>query len=108
MAKDKKTGSKSKLPGAILNGPQVYSTGALGNWTEYDFRLGFYSDIIPDPQEQDKKVYLVNAQVTMSPIAMKELSEFLTKQLDEYEKKNGIIKTTSMLKKGKKKGKKTK
>lgn len=106
MAKSKKTKSaksKMKVSGALLNGPQVYAIGAMGSWTPYDFRLGFYSDIIPDPEEEDKKVYVVNAQIMLTPRAVKELSEFLTKQIDEYEKENGIIKTTNLLKGSKKK-----
>jgi len=94
---------KNKISGAILNGPQVYAIGALGNWTNYDFRIGFYSDVVPDPEKGEKNVYVVNAQIMLTPRAVKELSEFLIKQVDEYEKKNGIIKTTNMLKESEKK-----
>ena len=95
--KEKKE-DKKKMASLILNGPQVYAIGALGDWTAYDFRIGFYADVTKNPEQKDEKAYILGTQVILSPRATKELAEWLTKMVDKYEQKNGVIKTTEMLK----------
>jgi hypothetical protein len=93
-----KEDDKKKLTSLILNGPQVYAIGALGDWTAYDFRIGFYADVTKGSGKKDEKTYILGTQVILSPRATKELAEWLTKMVDKYEQKNGVIKTTEMLK----------
>ena len=95
--KEKKE-DKKKTVSLILNGPQVYAVGALGDWTAYDFRIGFYADVTKNPEKNDEKTYILGTQVILTPRATKELAEWLTKMVDKYEQKNGVIKTTEMLK----------
>ncbi len=75
---------------AVLKGPQVYAIGAIGHWTEYDFRIGFFADATKD---EEKEEYLLQTQVILSPRATKELSEWLSQKVEEYEEENGIIET---------------
>ncbi len=91
--------TKGELVSVLFKGPQVYAVGAIGDWTPYDFRIGFYADIANNPDSEDeKKTYILQTQVILSPRATKELSEWLGKKVEEYEKENGIIETTEILK----------
>jgi hypothetical protein len=99
--KSSKEEDKKKVT-VLLNGPQVYAIGALGDWTQYDFRIGFYADVTSEKDDPKKKVYILGTQVILSPRATKELSTWLSKHVDEYEKEHGVIKTTEMLKSEKK------
>ena len=92
----KKSEKEEKITSAILVGSQVYAIGAIGDWTPYDFRIGFYSDI--QKKEDGGKEYILRSQVILTPRAAKELSEWLSDNITKYEKENGIIKTTRMLK----------
>jgi hypothetical protein len=102
--KGNKSGQKEKKKSVsiLLNGPQVYAIGALGDWTQYDFRIGFYADVTSEKDDPKKKIYILGTQVILSPRATKELSTWLSKHVDEYEKEHGVIKTTEMLKSEKK------
>lgn len=68
----------------------IYVHGALGTFTEYDYRLRFYNEIFPT--EDNKKIYEVPVTIVMSPIAAKELRDLLDRQIKEYEEKVSEIK----------------
>lgn len=95
-AKTSEEEKKEKITSAVLVGPQVYAIGAVGKWTSYDFRIGFYSDI--QKKENGDNEYIFKTQVILTPRATKELSEWLADNVAQYEKEHGIIKTTKMLK----------
>ena len=71
------------------NYQMVYAQGAIGTFTEYDYRLRFYNEIFPG--EDGKKIYEIPITIVMSPIAAKELRDLLDRQIKEYEEKVGEI-----------------
>lgn len=68
----------------------IYAHGALGIFTEYDYRLRFYNEIFPTGD--NKKIYEVPVTIVMSPIAAKDLRDLLDRHIKEYEEKVGEIK----------------
>lgn len=75
---------------------KIYATGAVGGWNKYDFRLGLFNDkgLGSSEGEADKKdvvLTVIEADIVLTPLAMKELTKFLVKQLEAYEKENGPI-----------------
>lgn len=77
---------------------QVYSIGAMGGHSPYDFRIAFYNDaprsfgnVVDGTQIIDRKI---ESEVILSPSAAKELSNWLNQHLDDYEKMFGTIATT--------------
>ncbi len=75
---------------------RLYVTGAVGgHFTGYNFRFSMYRDAIiqaedPDTQPSAKREIL--AEIIMSPLALKELVPWLSKQLADIEKRIGEIK----------------
>jgi hypothetical protein len=77
---------------------QVYSIGAMGGHSPYDFRIAFYNDaprsfgnVVNGTQIIDRKI---ESEIILSPSAAKELSNWLNQHLDDYEKMFGTIATT--------------
>jgi hypothetical protein len=66
----------------------VYAMGAAGGFTQYDFRVNFYNESYED---DGKRVFFSPLQLIMSPLAAKELSVWLSKQIKDYESKVGKI-----------------
>ena len=66
-----------------------YAVGAAGGFTPYDFRISFYNESYID--DEGKRVFLSPVQLIMSPLAAKELSVWLSKQIKDYESKVGKI-----------------
>ncbi len=64
----------------------IYAIGAIGSWTPHDFRINFYSEKIPD---EDQESYVNDAQVVLSPTAAKEFAIWLMQNVQEYEKMLG-------------------
>lgn len=73
---------------------QVYSIGAIGGHSPYDFRIGFYNDN-PMPALDENGVQVMQrkleTEVILSPLAALELSKWLNQHLKEYESVFGII-----------------
>ncbi len=67
----------------------IYAIGAFGGWTPYDFRMEVYSEILPGTE--DAIMRMSDALIIMTPKATKELHLWLAKNIEEYEKKNGVI-----------------
>ncbi len=73
---------------------QVYSIGAVGGHSPYDFRIGFYNDN-PKPGIDEDGVQVIQrrleTEVILSPLAALELSKWLNHHLKEYEAMFGPI-----------------
>lgn len=82
--------------------PKPYVTGAFGGFTPHDFRIMFFSEV-PYSQDQilpagDMKVIReVQCEITMSPLAAKELVIWLQKKIDNFEETLGEIKLPSTI-----------
>lgn len=76
---------------------QIYATGALGGFTPYDFRLNLYIDMpeLVGETEEIQVTRKVENEIIMSKTAIKELSLWLQRRIEEYEKQFGEIKTTN-------------
>ena len=76
--------------------PKIYSTGAYGGYSSYDFRLLFYTE---EPLQQDeivtteelKVVREVLAEIILSPLAAKQTAKWLSKKVEEFEGECGVI-----------------
>ncbi|MDF1557836.1 MAG: DUF3467 domain-containing protein [ANME-2 cluster archaeon] len=77
---------------------QIYAIGAMGGHSPYDFRIAFYNDTprsfggAEGMQTIDRKV---GTEVILSPAATKELLNWLSSHVNDYEKMFGPITTTS-------------
>ncbi|MBC7080482.1 MAG: DUF3467 domain-containing protein [Methanothrix sp.] len=75
---------------------QVYAIGAIGGHSPYDFRISFYNDSPRAFIEGGKQLSTVErsmeVEVILSPLAAKELAEWLMNHIKEYEKLFGEIK----------------
>jgi len=73
---------------------QVYSIGAVGGHSPYDFRIGFYNDN-PKPGIDEDGVQVIQrrleTEIILSPLAALELSKWLNQHLKEYEAMFGPI-----------------
>lgn len=101
MKKEDKIDNERDIPILVPSEiPRIYSTGAYGGHTAYDFRLLFYTE---EPLEQDEVVKLdelkvvreVLAEVILSPLAAKQTAKWLTKQVKKFEDEIGVIPTPS-------------
>lgn len=72
---------------------QLYVTGAFGGFTPYDFRLVFYNEkVIPKDDLTGLDVARESdLELIMTPRAAKELKNWLSLRIDEYEKIRGEI-----------------
>jgi hypothetical protein len=75
---------------------QIYSIGAIGGHSPYDFRIAFYNDSPKVLVEGGKQITLMErkmeVEVILSPLAAKELATWLNTHLQDYEKAFGEIK----------------
>jgi hypothetical protein len=75
---------------------QIYSIGAIGGHSPYDFRIAFYNDSPKVLVEGGKQITLMErkmeVEVILSPLATKELATWLNTHLQDYEKAFGEIK----------------
>lgn len=71
--------------------PRIYATGAFGGISPVDFKIFLFSE---EPEQQDEIfdprglniMREVKAQISLSPLAAKQIAIWLTKQVDAYEK----------------------
>ncbi|HDL01773.1 MAG TPA: DUF3467 domain-containing protein [candidate division Zixibacteria bacterium] len=90
-----KKGSKkeTKKAGPIIQATTdfktVYAIGAIGSFNQYDLRIFFYDKILPDKKD---KVYASPLELVLSPRTAKELTNWLNRQIEAYEKTFGEIK----------------
>ena len=75
---------------------QVYAIGAIGGHSPYDFRIAFYNDSPKIFTEGGKTLNMMErtmeTEIILSPLAAKELSEWLNNHIKDYEKIFGEIK----------------
>ncbi|HOT07834.1 MAG TPA: DUF3467 domain-containing protein [Methanotrichaceae archaeon] len=75
---------------------QVYAIGAIGGHSPYDFRISFYNDspkaFIDGGKQLSVVERTIESEVIMSPLAAKELSEWLNTHIRDYERLFGEIK----------------
>lgn len=75
---------------------QIYAIGAIGGHSPYDFRIAFYNDSPRILKEGDKSITVmerkIDMEVILSPLAAKELANWLGEHIKDYEKKFGEIK----------------
>lgn len=75
---------------------QIYAIGAIGGHSPYDFRISFYNDSPKSFIEGGKQLSMVErkieSEVIMSPLAAKELAEWLNNHIKDYERLFGEIK----------------
>jgi hypothetical protein len=75
---------------------QIYSIGAIGGHSPYDFRIAFYNDSPKAMVEGGKQITVMerkmDVEVILSPLAAKELATWLNAHLQDYEKVFGEIK----------------
>jgi len=68
---------------------RVYVTGAVGGFNGYDLRIAFFLDYIKhgeEPVSKPKAVREIKMEVVLSPLAAKQLSEWLNIQVQNMEK----------------------
>lgn len=73
---------------------QVYSIGAIGGHSPYDFRIGFYNDSPRAFGEQLNSHVIerrVETEVILTPLAALELSHWLNQHIQDYENMFGPI-----------------
>lgn len=76
---------------------RVYATGAMGGFNGYDFRVSFFNDNVvtaEDPTATPSAIREMHVEVIMSPLAAKQLRNWLNKNIDDVEKITGEIKET--------------
>lgn len=75
---------------------QVYAIGAIGGHSPYDFRIAFYNDspkaMIEDGKSITVMERVIDTEIILSPLAAKELSNWLREHVRDYEKLFGEIK----------------
>ncbi len=75
---------------------QVYAIGAIGGHSPYDFRIAFYNDSPKASAEDGKNMTVmerkIDTEIILSPLAAKELANWLTEHIKDYEKLFGEIK----------------
>jgi hypothetical protein len=78
---------------------QIYTIGAVGGHSPYDFRIGFYNDDNNVPENESNIMSVerkIEAEVILSPVAALELSHWLSQHISEYEAMFGpIVKTNN-------------
>lgn len=73
---------------------QVYSIGAMGGHSPYDFRIGFYNDTPKSFDSSSNRQIIqrnLETEIILSPIAAVELSRWLNQHIQEYEAVFGPI-----------------
>jgi len=75
---------------------QIYAIGAIGGHSPYDFRIAFYNDSPRTAQEDGKNMTVmerrIDTEIILSPLAAKELANWLSEHIKDYEKLFGEIK----------------
>lgn len=75
---------------------QVYAIGAIGGHSPYDFRIAFYNDSPKTAVEGGKSVTVmerkIDTEIILSPLAAKELANWLVEHIKDFEKVFGEIK----------------
>jgi hypothetical protein len=75
---------------------QTYAIGAIGGHSPYDFRIAFYNDSPKALLEGNKNVTVmerkIETEIILSPLAAKELANWLNDHIKDYEKVFGEIK----------------
>jgi len=75
---------------------QVYAIGAIGGHSPYDFRIAFYNDspktLVEDGKNMTVMERKIDTEIILSPLAAKELANWLVEHIKDYEKVFGEIK----------------
>ena len=75
---------------------QVYAIGAIGGHSPYDFRIAFYNDspktLVEDGKSMTVMERKIDTEIILSPLAAKELANWLVEHIKDYEKVFGEIK----------------
>ncbi|MCR3884443.1 DUF3467 domain-containing protein [Methanotrichaceae archaeon M04Ac] len=75
---------------------QIYAVGAMGGHSPYDFRIAFYNDSPKAVVQEGKQLSVmerkVETELILSPLAAKELADWLNNHINEYERQFGEIK----------------
>lgn len=83
---------------------QVYAIGAIGGHSPYDFRIAFYNDSPRTQLDDGKNVTVmerkIETEIILSPLAAKELANWLTDHIKDYEKVFGEIKRPGSVSQG--------
>lgn len=71
---------------------QVYSIGAVGGHSPYDFRIGFYNDM-PMAKSGSEQIIQrrLETEIILSPLAAVELVKWLSQHIQSYEAAFGPI-----------------
>ena len=78
---------------------QIYSIGANGGFTPFDFRLGFYNDMAAIDDSTGKMTInrITSVEIIMSPVAAKALVKWLNGHITAFEKQFGKISDVNQL-----------
>jgi len=75
---------------------QIYAVGAIGGHSPYDFRIAFYNDspkaVVKEGKQLSVMERKVETELILSPLAAKELADWLANHIKEYERQFGEIK----------------
>ncbi len=75
---------------------QVYAIGAIGGHSPYDFRIAFYNDspkaLVEGGNQMTVMERKIEAEIILSPLAAKELANWLNGHIKDYERLFGEIK----------------
>ncbi|MEI8002833.1 MAG: DUF3467 domain-containing protein [Methanothrix sp.] len=75
---------------------QVYAIGAIGGHSPYDFRIAFYNDsprtLVEDGKNVTAMERKIDTEIILSPLAAKELANWLVEHIKDYERVFGEIK----------------
>jgi len=83
---------------------QVYAIGAIGGHSPYDFRIAFYNDspktVVDDGKSLTVMERKIDTEIILSPLAAKELANWLVEHIKDYEKVFGEIKRPGSVSQG--------
>jgi hypothetical protein len=69
---------------------QIYAIGAIGGHSPYDFRIAFYNDspraLVEDGRSVTVMERKIDTEIILSPLAAKELANWLAEHIKDYEK----------------------
>ncbi len=83
---------------------QVYAIGAIGGHSPYDFRIAYYNDspktLVEDGKSMTVMERKIDTEIILSPLAAKELANWLVEHIKDYEKVFGEIKRPGSVSQG--------
>jgi len=77
-----------------------YSNGAMGGFNGFDFRITFFRDELKMKEKANEAPTIIrkmHSEVILTPLALKQLNDWLTKHIQDLEKIMGEIKPPAQI-----------